>query len=132
MLVITANKHVGTAHGSRAGNRGVDSGDALADELKSFGTKALTKDTLTTFVTSFAERVIGQASSSAVNTDGSPVDTGGGSGTAWLVGASLVVAAGVVVAFLVVRQRRTRPRDAQPDGSLGAEVLGLGADDADA
>ncbi|MDP9183094.1 MAG: hypothetical protein M3P04_10015, partial [Actinomycetota bacterium] len=136
VLVITANKHVGAAHGSRAGNRGVDSGDALAEELKDFGSKPFTKDVLTAFVTSFAERVADQASSSSgVGSDGDPVDTGGGSG-AWVLGGLVVVgAAGAGVAFRASRQRRKRLNEAlraeveQLYERLGADVLNLDARD---
>jgi hypothetical protein len=117
VLVITENRHFGSGQGGAAAARGVDSGEALKKEVESL--RAFTKADLTLLVTSFAERVANQTASGAV-ADGSPVDTGGGSGTAWLVVALLVTGA----AALLVAVRASRRRAPQGEEELGTDILG--------
>ncbi|HUR13513.1 MAG TPA: hypothetical protein VM097_03350 [Mycobacteriales bacterium] len=105
VLVITANHHFGSGQGDGAAARGVDSGDALRKEVADLA--SFTKGDLTLLVTSFAQRVANQAATPqpGVSNDGSPVDTGGGGGTGWLL-AGLAVAVGGGGAALAVRARR--------------------------
>jgi hypothetical protein len=117
VLVITENRHFGSGQGGAAAARGVDSGEALKKEVE--GLRAFTKADLTLLVTSFAERVANQTASGAV-ADGSPVDTGGGSGTAWLVVGLLVTGA----AALLVAVRAGRRRAPQGEEELGTDILG--------
>jgi hypothetical protein len=111
VLVITGNGTFGTGHGDAAGARGVDSGAALTAELKDL--HGLTKDSLDAFVLSFAERIANQAAKApGVQTGDPPVVTGGGSGTGWLVGGSVVVLLGLAVAAVVVPRRLRRAQGA--------------------
>lgn len=116
VLVITENRRFGSAQGSATAARGVESGEALKKEVEAL--KSFTKTELTVLVTSFAERIVNQAATGRVEDD-SPVDTGSGSGTAWLLGGLLV---GVVAATAIaVRRRRRGP---QRDDELGTDILG--------
>jgi hypothetical protein len=113
VLVITANGKFGTGQGDVAKAHGVDSAKALTEELKSLHT--LTKDTLTAFVLSFAERVANQVATTAtpgVQFGDVPVVTGGGSGTGWLVGGSVVVLLGLAAAAIVLPRRLRRAEGA--------------------
>jgi hypothetical protein len=108
VLVITADGAFGTGHGDVAKAHGVDSAKALAAELKDL--HSLTKDALTAFVLSFAERVANQVATPApgVQTGDVPVLTGGGSGTGWLVGGTLVMLLGLAAAAVVLPRRLRR------------------------
>lgn len=117
VLVITANRHFGSGQGTAAAARGVDAGEALKKEVEHL--KSFTKDDLTLLVTSFAERIANQAST-GVRDDGTPVDTGGGSGTVWLV-VGLLVVVGAATALAV---RSVRRRGPQADEGLGTDILG--------
>jgi hypothetical protein len=110
VLVITANRHFGSAQGSAAVARGVDSGEALKKAVQGLG--SFTSSDLTVLVTSFAEGVANQVAT-GVRDDGKPVDTGGGAGSGWLLVGLLVVLA--AVAALGVRWWRRGPQaDEQP------------------
>ncbi len=120
VLVITANQRVGTALGHAAAERGVDAQAALRAELASAGLQGFTKDGLTSFVTSFTERVVNQASSRAAGgSDGgssSSSKSGGGGGRFFL----LLLLVGAVVVGLVIRSGRQRRK--RLEEGLRAEV----------
>jgi hypothetical protein len=105
VLVIAANGKFGTGHGDVAKARGVDSAAALTEELKSL--HSLKKDALTAFVLSFSQRIAGQVATPqpGVRSDGPIVETGGGSGTGWLVGGTVVILLGLATAAVVVPRR---------------------------
>ncbi|HTL23261.1 MAG TPA: hypothetical protein VL281_04420 [Mycobacteriales bacterium] len=109
VLVITANRHFGSAQGSAAVARGVDSGEALKKEVEAL--RSFTSSDVTVLVTSFAERVANQVAT-GVRDDGRPVDTGGGGGSGWLLVGLLVVV--VAAGALGVRALRRRPQAVQP------------------
>ena len=110
VLVITANGRFGTGQGDVARAHGVDTVTALDQELKTL--HSLDKDALTAFVLSFSERVANQVATPApgVQNGDAPVVTGGGSGTGWLVGGSVVVLLGLGLAALVVPRRLRQAR----------------------
>jgi hypothetical protein len=112
VLVITANRHFGSAQGSAAVARGADTGEALkkaVEDLRSF-----TSSDLTVLVTSFAESVANQVAT-GVRDDGTPVDTGGGGGSGWLLVGLLAALA--AAGALGVRVLRRRPQAAAPAGT---------------
>lgn len=132
VLVITANRHFGTGQGTAAAARGVDSRAALSSELA--GLEGFTKDELTAFALSFAERVTNQAGTPqpGVSNDGGAIDTVGGGGGAWLVGGVLLAGAGVAAVAVRSSRRRSarlleglRADVEQLYERLGADVLNL-------
>lgn len=138
VLVVTANKHVGSAQGSGAAARGADAKEALESELEDFRDKPFDKDNVTAFVTSFAERIKNQAGTPepGVSNDGGQVETGGGGGAGWLLGGSVLVIGGIAAAAVVSsRRRRARLNEGlradveQLYERLGADVLNLDAGD---
>jgi hypothetical protein len=140
VLVITANKHLGAATGPVARAHGVDALAALNAEHDQSQGMAFDKATLTAFATSFAERVANQASTpqQGVSNDGSPIDTGGGSGGFWLVALlAVVVLGGVGLAVRSSRHRREQLNEGlraeveQLYDRLGADVLNLTPGDND-
>ena len=108
--VVTANGRFGAGQGDVARAHGVDTVKALEEELTTL--RSLDKDALTAFVLSFSERVANQVATPApgVQNGDAPVDTGGGSGTGWLVGGSVVALVGLGVAAVVVPRRLRQAR----------------------
>jgi hypothetical protein len=139
VLVIVENHHVGSAQGVVARAHGVDAGEALNEELAATRGKPFDKDTLTGFVTSFAENVTNQAAhpQNGVSNGSSPVDTGGGSKGApvLLVVIAVLVLGGVGLAVRSSRHRRAQLNEGlraeveQLYDRLGADVLNLDAGD---
>lgn len=119
VLVITANQHVGTGYGHAAALRGVDSRAALRSEVASGGLRGFTRNGLTEFVTSFADRVTTMARSDQTARD-TPAATSSGSGRSLLL--VLLVAGAVVVGLVVLSNRRRAQR---LNEGLRAEVVQL-------
>jgi hypothetical protein len=121
VLVVTANRHLGAAQGPLATAHGVNAGAALEAEAQGTRGKPFDKDTLTAFVTAFAERVANQASNpqQGVSNDGSPVDTGGGGASGVLV---VLLVAVLVLGGVGLAVRAARRRTEQLNEGLRAEV----------
>lgn len=102
VLVVTADQRYGAATGRAAALRGVDARVALAAERDSVADAPFGRDTVTALVTSFAQRVAGQAA-----TDRSipqPSEEGGFP----LVPVLLLVGLGVLGAVVLRSSRRRR------------------------
>lgn len=120
VLVITANKHLGTSQGHAAATRGVDSGSALAAELPDLSSLDFSKDNVTAFVTSFAERIATQASTDRTTATSTSSSHSG----AWLLGGLVLLGvAGAAVVVVSLRRRRARP-DEDPPADLQPFLLG--------
>jgi hypothetical protein len=122
VLVITMNRHLGVGQGHAAAARQVDARAALAAERGVLS--AFTKDNLTAFVTSVAERVQNQASTDRTTKTRSSSHLG-----AWLLGGLVLLgaaAAGVVAARR--RRRAVGPRDDVEPFLLGGILPGVDSD----
>jgi hypothetical protein len=117
VLVITADEHFGVGEGHTAVLRGVDARAALRDERA--GSTGFTRDTLTAFVASFAERIANQAASDRTARD-APAPTSTGNGRTVLL--FLLVAGAVVVGLVALSSRRRAQR---LNEGLRAEVVQL-------
>ena len=120
VLVITASRHLGAGQGSAAAARGVDADRALADELAT-DRGGFTKDNVTAFALSFAQRISAQASTGGdLGAPSDPGSSGGSTGPSALPVFLVLLAALGGGAALVVRSGRKR-RDRLNEG-LRAEV----------
>jgi hypothetical protein len=118
VLVITANKHLGTAEGSGAAREGVNAARALAEQLAANKGQPFDKEHVTQFVKAFQERLEDRSSSSAGSSGSASEDKGGGGGgLKILVVLALLGGAG----FFLVRRSSHRKTLRQQEG-LRADV----------
>lgn len=139
VLVITASRHLGAGEGSAAASRGVDADGALTAELSNTDSGDFSKDAVTAFVSSFAQRIAGQVSGDAVSGTGDGgFDTGnapssGHAGLYLLGGLAVLGGGGTLLLIRSSRQRRARLNEGlradveQLYGRLAADVGTLDA-----
>jgi hypothetical protein len=122
VLVITMNRHLGVGEGHAAAARHVDARAALAAERGVLS--AFTKDNLTAFVASFAERVQNQAS-----TDRTTKTSSSSHLARWLLG-GLVLLAVASAGGVAASRRRPEPaaRDDVEPFLLGGILPGVDSD----
>lgn len=104
VLVVTADGHYGTAAGKAAVSRGVDAREALAAERESVQGAPFDKDIVTALVTSFAQRIAGQAA----RDESVPVSRSSGNGLLLLLLVMGAAGGGVLLLVRSARQRRAR------------------------